>query len=225
MINTENPIKDTLNAILERIGNPITGAFILVWLATNWRVPMVILFGSFPEQGRVQLIEEIFNEGLVSTILSALIFPTLFTALYLFLMPLLKEFYVNWLNRSEYRTKSNRQQMLEDLREVSEYRDTLRAICAALKKDLVESQKNFERISELARNGQDPERGEFYSEIENISKSQGTYLLRTQKHIEHFFTHYTGELPAAYQHFYYKWGSKLKILSGLWLPKDDVSTQ
>lgn len=220
MTNTENPVKDLYKALLDRLGNPITGTFIVAWLLTNWRVPILIFFGSLPEQSRVHLIESIFNEGFCATILSVLILPALCTAAYLFIT-MLKEAYVSWLNRSEYRTKLNRQRMLEDLKEETEYRDTLRAICAALKIDLKESQNAFKQISELAQNGQDPDRGTFYPQIEKAADFQVKYLERRGKQIESFFNHYNGELPAAYQHFLYKWKPTLSTISGLWLPKDE----
>lgn len=219
-----NVFTETKDALLERLKSPIAGTFVVAWLITNWRVPIILVFGSVPDQDRVLLIEKLFEKSFPATLIPTLLIPAAVTFAYLFCMPWLKEVYANWLIQSEYRTVRRRQQLQEDLREEGEYRETLRAICAGLKREIVESDKAFQEISNLAKSGEDPKTGDFYTQINQIAITRKRELENISRHIENFFGHYTGEFPAAYQGFLLKWVRKLSVLLGL-PPSDNLNIE
>lgn len=220
MNEEESTFKDMSRAILDRVGNPISGTFIITWLLTNWRVPVVLFFGSVPEKDRIALIEEIFPGPIQTTILHVVIFPLFFSVIYLVGMPWLKEIYASWLNRHDYRTKRNQQRMIEDLREEGEYRETLRSICAVLKQELREAEGAFQSIKDLSISGLDESKGNFYSQIEHTASTQQKQISKVSKSIEHFFNNYTSDVPDAYQWFLVKWVRTLKSLSGVTSKKE-----
>lgn len=208
-------LEELKSSALERMKSPIAGTFAIIWLLTNWRVPVALAFGSVPEQGRIELLEQVFSqENEFDLWLKVALIPLAVTFLYLTIMPALREAYAGWLIQSEYRTTRRRQQLEQDLREESEYRETLRAICAALRRELVDSEKAFSKIAEFAKAGLDPSSGEFYSQIESTAIRRKKSLEITNRHFD-FFGHYTGELPSAYESFLMKWRRTMPVITGL----------
>jgi len=131
-------------------------------------------------------------------------------------MPILKEWYNWWINRSDYRISRAKQKLELDLQEESQYRETLRSLCAGLKKVLNDSSLAFQEISDTAKQGQEKKNIYFYEDIDKLALEKRRYSELTVKQIEHFFENYNADIPDNYQLFLLKWGKKtLKALANI----------
>jgi len=51
----ENFNLNIYDALAERVKNPISGTFSLIWFITNWQVPIILVFGTTPEQSQAKI--------------------------------------------------------------------------------------------------------------------------------------------------------------------------
>jgi hypothetical protein len=205
--NIENPLKSTADALDERINNPISGIFILSWIIVNWKIPILLVFATVPEKDRLTEIESyLVGAGWMHL----LIIPILTAALYLFLIPLLREYYLAWLNKSDFRIKRDKLQIESDLNEVKDYRETLAAINAFLKNEFKKYSENTTALLDLAHDVitnwpeeevVDPKLIQIKKELEQNKDN----LERIVKSYENFFSRYSGTLPEMYSHYETKW--------------------
>ncbi|PIP93523.1 MAG: hypothetical protein COW00_15195 [Bdellovibrio sp. CG12_big_fil_rev_8_21_14_0_65_39_13] len=210
----ENFNLNIYDALAERVKNPISGTFSLIWFITNWQVPIILVFGTTPEQDRISVINLYITSK--NSLLPLVIYPLLLTLAYLLIMPILKEWYNWWINRSDYRISRAKQKLELDLQEESQYRETLRSLCAGLKKVLNDSSLAFQEISDTAKQGQEKKNIYFYEDIDKLALEKRRYSELTVKQIEHFFENYNADIPDNYQLFLLKWGKKtLKALANI----------
>lgn len=84
-------MKEIIDAVFdtakERMKNPFIGAFILSWVAFNWKPIIVLVFGTGSVEGRISLIEKNYIDLVWNFVL-----PICFSLFYVMVLP-----YIMWL--------------------------------------------------------------------------------------------------------------------------------
>ena len=80
-------IKNFLETSNERIKNPFIGAFILAWIACNWRPISVFIFSNYRIEARIDIIEKKYSDIFLN-----LYIPILIALIYIIVLP-----YIMWL--------------------------------------------------------------------------------------------------------------------------------
>lgn len=123
-------LKDLLQSsqavIIERLSSPILGAWGAFWLIFNWKIPLILTWGSGKMEARIELVEK------TSDWLQGIAYPFVASVLFLCLYPLLAKYWFMY----QYGIARDRQ-----LIKIRNERVVLKN-----KFDLVELESNLERV-------------------------------------------------------------------------------
>lgn len=105
-------IKNFLETSDERVKNPFIGAFILAWIACNWRPLSIFFFSNYTIEARINIIEEKY-----SNLYFNLYLPLLIALIYIIILPYIMWLIDELLQKSNTGRKRNLMfQQLEDYR-------------------------------------------------------------------------------------------------------------
>lgn len=204
---SENVVKDIFRSATDRLSSPISGVYILAWLICNWRIPISIIAGSMPPGDRISLIENHFSISSFTDALMVYGLPFAVTLFFLFVIPLFREWYANWLERVEYRIARNRLRVQEDLVEERDYRTTLLSMNALLVDEIKSAAMILGSLGDQEVKIQERDKGVIVSTA-ITAKSKADRLNLVVEQFGGFGRTYTGELPDRYKLFSRKWGKK-----------------
>lgn len=142
------PIKDLSQQIYNRITSPVSGVFLFFWAIYNWPILIIIIFGSPYEPDRVARIQEYLVSESPRNVL---IIPLLTSTIYLISMPILRDFYEWFLESIKHTQNLRKKRDDHDLSEISQYRETLKAINSSLIMEIIDHRKIMSQIIMLSQ--------------------------------------------------------------------------
>lgn len=201
----KNALSEFLQDISNRISSPISGTFFVTWSLVNWPVTLVIIFGSNKNEDRVSLIKDYLSTSNYWELISI---PLFLTVSYLFVMPLLREMYDGWTTKGQYRTARDKIQADEDLAEVKEYRNTVKAISGYLKQSLIDHKTRSEGLltTFVMLQRQYETLPGIQGAINMVQENVKT-ISRDLQEVERFHSSFTGSLPNRYEHYAKRFGN------------------
>ena len=198
-------LKNLLQSASDRITNPIGSIFVTTWLIVNWKILIILIYGVDTWKNREQAIQNYLSNANAYYLL---IDPLLVTVVYLFVFPLLREWYTDWLEKVNFRIARKKLIIENDLAEVGQYRSTIAGINSALRKELQSCKSELElmqlQVKEvkiiLHKHGfsEDSLAIKTLSSAEERSQNRMNKVGQTLEEIKNFFTSYDGSLPDMY---------------------------
>lgn len=197
------PARELSRTIYDRLTSPISGVFLFSWCALNWPVLIILIFGNPYEPDRVAKIREyLLTEDSFSLFFS----PLIISAIYLLLMPIVRDFY-EWFIETIKHTQDLRKRRDEhDLIEISQYRDTLKAINSVLANELSSQKAIATQIITLSQPNTPTHLQQAHlSQITEYAKNAANGSSRVIEEHNAFLGSYTDRIPVVTRVFLKRW--------------------
>ncbi len=118
----KGPVGEVLSSFKDKLNGSVTGHYAFAWLLCNWRVPVYLLYGAGDAKARVLAIESVFASDW--WFVTHFVVPAIFTALYLFAIPFLRDIAAMWAEPYRIRQAFRQSTFEKELAEISRYSST-----------------------------------------------------------------------------------------------------
>lgn len=169
-------------SLFDRLGGQVTGQFVLTWLIFNWPITLEVMFGG-DSSDRIASIrgylsgEDFFGLG------GRVCIPALLTAVYLWLIPRIRNWHEEYVNRMTAVVKLKEMDLKRELSEIELYGSSCRAIAEMYSKQMVELLTVVDGVAEsMAKMKPGPRT--FLSDQMHVLKAATTAARRLDEHFQ-----------------------------------------
>lgn len=139
----------------ERLKGAVTGQFVVAWVILKWRVLVYLFWGSLTPAERITAVHDVLggNRPWWWWLTQDFIWPAALACLYLFTVPIIRDFYLRWREDWDYRGKQRQFDQEREFAEYQKYGAILSNIVAYLLTEIEENRDVLKAIGVSSKEG------------------------------------------------------------------------